>query len=916
MLLRALRPDGLDERIRIKESIARRVRQIFRPNKLVEEIQTYAEWIEQFDELNSNDLELIATHIEQRRPPELLVIWFLMGAGTPAIHDAVQSLAAQLCGNWRAILVTDEPQSSSLLPYSDTEGHLPVVIVRSKSDIAPLAQAGTPCLLINGAGRLAKHATYMFGVELDDARSSIYCDEDIIDDSKRIAPRFAPKFSPEFPAVKSVMLVLLTNSILAHLSDLASPEINLTKVALDGYFGAGIESRHIPFILFSATAKLDTPIEEEQSFIAFAPERLVARPKVTIVIPTRDRLDFLEPCITSILEKTDYPRTSFEIVVVDNGSTDPDVLKFLSQRQECGDIRVIRDAREFNYSRLNNHAAIQTEGDLLAFVNNDVVVVDPLWLQRLSLYAMQPGVGAVGSKLLYPDLTVQHGGIVLGIQGVVAHAHLHLAADAPGYMGLNNATRAISAVTGACLVIKRSTFNAVGGFDENLSVAFSDVLLCIAAGELGLRNIYVGQSATIHFESKTRGYDDTDAKRQLFQQEARYARRKARLLFKEDPYYNENLSLEKTYELGFPPRAEKPWHRFRRQTTRRLRIFMLSSTHQVGHGVAVVVDIQARYLAALGHTIYIGGPSQANEFPYPNCIRVPLNTPKDAAIFANKNGIDCIVMHTPPFYSTTRWLGASVKTLAYDYGEPNPDFFPDAAARRIQIQEKSFCIEMADACYAISRAVKDEAQREDMGIIPLGNSHLAQWSDAMLDRRASRRSALGFDGQIVILNVCRFHASERLYKGVDQYCELLSTLKRMTQEHKRDIVFVLAGKGTDADVRKMTDAGLRVFANISDEELVDLYCCADIYANFSRWEGYNLGIGQALAMGLPVIASDIPAHRAFDVFVSNRTEVAAQELLRLTDAPASRVARVTDWIEPLEILSEVIDELNFPGRTV
>jgi glycosyltransferase involved in cell wall biosynthesis len=478
-------------------------------------------------------------------------------------------------------------------------------------------------------------------------------------------------------------------------------------------------------------------------------------------------------------------------------------------------------------------------------------------------------------------------------------------------MGLSNATHAISAVTGACLVLKRSRFKEVGGFDEKLAVAFNDVLLCMELSNRGYRNIYVGHPLMIHFESKTRGFDDTEAKQQLFRQEARYARRKNSALFKNDPFYNSNLSLEKAYDLAFPPRVEKPWHRFRRQSTGRLRVLMLSSTHQVGHGVSVVVNLQARHLAAEGHTVFVGGPLAKNEFQYPGCSRVYLDGPKDAAIFAFQESIDCVVMHTPPFYSTARWLGATVKTLAYDYGEPDPDFFPDAEARKVQLQEKAFCLEMADALYAISDAVKAEAPHEQMGVIPLGNSHLARWDEHMTNRRKAKRAEFGFGDSIVVLNVCRFHEGERHYKGVDEYCNVRIKLSALNPARANDFVFVLAGKGTEADVMEMEACGLRVFANISDEELVDLYCCADLYANFSRWEGYNLGIGQALAFGLPVVASDIPAHRAFGVFVSNESAAAAKELVALADTrDRTRIVKLTEWTEPLKMFSEAIAQLN------
>ena len=155
------------------------------------------------------------------------------------------------------------------------------------------------------------------------------------------------------------------------------------------------------------------------------------------------------------------------------------------------------------------------------------------------------------------------------------------------------------------------------------------------------------------------------------------------------------------------------------------------------------------------------------------------------------------------------------------------------------------------------------------GIIPLANTHLATWDETSAERRRRRRAALGLQHCTVVLNVCRFHLGERAYKGLDIYSELLSDLRWLRPDLKDQVVFVLCGKGTEVDVEEMEACGLRVFANVTDAEMVELYLAADLYMNFSRWEGYNLGIAQALAFGLPIVASDITAHREFPITISD-----------------------------------------------
>lgn len=904
VLWRSMKPAGYRDRERLKAAITKRLGQTAAIERSAEDV-VYLDWIEKFDVQSHDDRLAISRHIEKAPLPIVHIIWFLYSSDDAEIFDAITSLTNQIGKNWKADLIIDRRKSVSRKIKNAVESDRRMTLAHSIPRAVAEALPGQPCLLIGGAGRLAEFATYIFGVEAKTSSEDLFCDQDLWVDFERRSPRFAPNYSPEFPAIGSLALLQGTRELAHFLLDLADPPENFAKLILEAKSPES-KFRHLPFVLFHAKSHPKIVIARDKEYLANVDEF----PTVAIIIPTRDRLDFLGPCVRSILEKTDYPRHLYEIIVVDNGSTEEELLEFLEEKSCSGDVKVLRDASPFNYSRLNNRAVDQTQADIVLFVNNDTEVLDPLWVRRLVFYAINPEIGAVGGKLLYPDLTVQHGGVVLGIHGVAAHAHHNLSAEDPGYMGLNCTTHAVSAVTGACLAVRRSAFQEIGGFDENLAVAFNDVLLCMALISRGYRNIFVANALMIHFESKTRGYDDTEEKKKLFRREAKYARRRYQKLFKADPFYNANLSLETVYGLGFPPRVEKPWHRFRRESTRQLRILMLSSTHQVGHGVAVVVDLQARYLAEAGHQVFVAGPKAGNEFEYPRCVRVSIEGPRDAAIFAIQNGIDVAVMHTPPFYSAARWLPESVKTLAYDYGEPNPDFFPDAEARRGQLEEKSFCLEMADARYAISDAVKAEAPHADMGVIPLANSHLARWSETMRVRRLAKRSEHGFGEDIVIFNVCRFHEGERKYKGVDVYCRIREKLE--ASHPNRNFLFVLAGKGTASDVTEMEACGLTVFANVSDEQLIDLYCCADIYANFSRWEGYNLGIGQALAMGLPVIASDIPAHRAFGVATTNDADEAVRQIILMAgDLNRERVAKIEEWAPSLQLFATVVESLAF-----
>ena len=214
---------------------------------------------------------------------------------------------------------------------------------------------------------------------------------------------------------------------------------------------------------------------------------------------------------------TDYP--NYEILLVDNNSDEKDALDYIAGLEPQG-IRVIRDDSSFNYSALNNLAVQHARGSVIALLNNDVEIISTDWLSRMVALALQPGAGAVGAKLLYPDGTMQHGGVIMGIGGVAAHAHHKFPRDAAGHKGRASVTQNFSAVTGACLVVRRDHYLAAGGLNEAaLKVAFNDVDFCLKLLERGLRNIWTPYAELYHHESASRGYEVTPEKIARFEKE-------------------------------------------------------------------------------------------------------------------------------------------------------------------------------------------------------------------------------------------------------------------------------------------------------------------------------------------------------------------------------------------------------------
>jgi GT2 family glycosyltransferase len=279
-------------------------------------------------------------------------------------------------------------------------------------------------------------------------------------------------------------------------------------------------------------------------------------PLVSIIIATRDGYTLLRDCIDSIHARTDYAQ--FEIVVVDNGSEDPDVLAYLQELVAKKNVRVLRDARPFNYSALNNAAARVARGQLLCLMNNDVQVITPGWLQEMASQAMRPEIGVVGCRLWYPDDTIQHAGIILGIGGVAGNAHHRFRREQAGYFSRATLVQNYSAVTAACAVVRSDVYWQVGGFDESLPVAFNDVDLCLRIRDAGYRNLWTPYAELYHLESASRGLEDTPAKKARFAADTEFmiCRYGDALLY--DPAYNPNLALRmQDYTLAHPPRIER-----------------------------------------------------------------------------------------------------------------------------------------------------------------------------------------------------------------------------------------------------------------------------------------------------------------------------------------------------------------------
>ena len=272
--------------------------------------------------------------------------------------------------------------------------------------------------------------------------------------------------------------------------------------------------------------------------------KVQGNPKVSILIPNKDHIEDLEKCISSVMEKSTWENK--EIIVIENNSVEKETFAYYEKlKQQYANIQVVTWEGEFNYSAINNFGAKYADGDYYLLLNNDTEVITPDWLEQMLGYCQREDTAIVGAKLLYPDDTVQHAGVVVGMGGFAGHILTGFGKNHTGYMGRLVAAQEVSAVTGACLMVKKSVFDELSGLDgENFKVALNDVDFCLRAGELHKKVVFLPDVQLYHYESKSRGFETTPEKQERFRKEIdAFQKRYGELLLAGDPYYNPNLSL-------------------------------------------------------------------------------------------------------------------------------------------------------------------------------------------------------------------------------------------------------------------------------------------------------------------------------------------------------------------------------------
>lgn len=584
--------------------LQRRVTQRLAASAFAASRNNYDEWIRRYDLLDDAGRDSIRQRIAaMKEPPVISVVMPTYNPRLDWLEQAIQSVISQLYPHWELCIADDASTDPDVRPFlealaarderirvvfRETNGH-----ISAASNSALELATGQWVALLDQDDVLAEHALF-WGAESmlsNPAAQLIYSDEDKLDSRGQ---RYEPYFKSDWN-----LELIYSQNFFSHLGFYSRALLNEVGGFRVGFEGAQdhdlvlrcIERigapaiQHIPRVLYHWRAHQESTASKAAAkpYAATAGERALNEhflrtkrewhaqwigcgyrvhrelpqnpPLVSLIIPTRNGLELLRQCVDSIIGKTLYPR--YEILIVDNGSDDPQILDYFASLSDDARIRVIRDESPFNFSALNNRAVEQAAGELVGLVNNDIEVRTPEWLGEMVALALQPDVGAVGARLLYPDGRLQHAGIVLGVGGVAAHVNKYATPPYHGYFGRTALTGAWSAVTAACLVVRKSVYTAVGGLNEkDLAVAFNDVDFCLRVQAAGYRNVYTPHAELYHHESATRGYEDSAEKRTRFRAEIAYMRERWGAVLDGDPAYNPNLTLEhEDFSLAWPPRV-------------------------------------------------------------------------------------------------------------------------------------------------------------------------------------------------------------------------------------------------------------------------------------------------------------------------------------------------------------------------
>lgn len=528
-------------------------------------------------------------HSAFAQKPLISIVIPLYCTPLPYLKELLESVRRQSYENWQLCLADGSPDDKAKEFIEKHYGREKRIVYRkleenggisANTNEAVALAAGEYLMLCDHDDTLEPDALYEIVKAINDTSADVlYTDEDKVSMDGR--HYFDPNFKPDFNLFR-----LRENNYICHIfvvKKSLTDETGLLRSEFDGAQDFDFILRccekaqkimHIPKVLYHWRCHMDsTAADPSSKAYAYEAGRKAVRehyqrlgidakvemterpgwyrshvkvqgnPLISVIIPNKDHTDDLELCLFSMTRKSTY--RNYEILIVENNSEKEETFEYYRKLPDrYPKARVLTWEKEFNYSAINNFAAKEAKGEYLLFLNNDVEILTPDWMEEMLQNCQQENVAAVGAKLYYPDDTIQHAGVVLGLGGIAGHIMCRASKEDPGYFGRMISVQEISAVTAACMMVKKSDFDAVGGLDETFQVAFNDIDLCMKFRAAGKKIIFTPYAELYHYESKSRGLEDTPEKQFRFDKEVkRFQEKWAQQLEMEDPYYSPNLSV-------------------------------------------------------------------------------------------------------------------------------------------------------------------------------------------------------------------------------------------------------------------------------------------------------------------------------------------------------------------------------------
>jgi GT2 family glycosyltransferase len=557
--------------------------------------ENYRRWVALFDRLTEADRRAIRAAIARlTRRPSFSLLLPVHEPPADFLRETVQSVRRQLYREWELCIMDDASTAPHIARALASSGDERIRVFR-RDRRETLARAGNDALamargefvaFLDAGDVLAESALFEVAAEIDSnpATTVVYSDEDSLDShGERCNPRLKTGWNPDLLLAQNYLgrLAVYRRELVTGIGGLRDEFAGARHYDLALRATTATEAphiRHVAAVLchshegqsavdVEASRRAAQDLLGERALVDAAPGAthghrvrwFGAEPRVSLVIPTRDRADLMERCVEGLLHRTKHP--ALDVTIVDNDSREERTAQLFAAYRGLKTVHVLPYPGEFNWSAMNNAGASAAGGDILLFLNNDTDALEEDWLHEIAMQAARTEVGAVGAKLLYPDGTVQHAGVWLG-PGQFARHFMRLSARRDeGYMGQLALTRNLSAVTGACLAIRRELFREMSGFDESFPVSYGDLDLCLRLVQRGYRIVWTPYAELLHLESASRGSSEQRWRKEKADRD-RFAARWQREI-NEDPFFNPNLELigEEKLALAFPPRRRRVWQR-------------------------------------------------------------------------------------------------------------------------------------------------------------------------------------------------------------------------------------------------------------------------------------------------------------------------------------------------------------------